>query len=539
MDNIDLAPLLELGNGKSVKACVIRFLSEEWPLNVRKLHAKVEQQRPGVSYHAVHKAVQQLVREGVLKRERTGYLLDAEWIEHVHAFVHGIRARQQPGGVALPSLKDLKDGDSRTFVFETLAEADAYRKKLQLEYCSKPNARHPYCGIAMHLRTPVVYSESSFSVLSALAKSDLHAYLVVAGQTPIDEWCADYYRNEFVRVQTGVSIPTNGNCEMMILGDVVTQIYIPDKIQQIIRDVYARAKNISEINVPEFYRSVYLSPEKVRFVVSKNAEIAHQLRHLVLNHFNMKQVAVFDLDFVILNPAFFLDVASELYKSGLIQNSHGNALLTLCEKFKKGKITKDEFANKALVLCARAVGESKPQDVKCVAANFLRSNMQNYVYTFSLRLLNLVRSFCKVVTITRLPQEIADGISEMLPVDVTLTSEIGAKNGAFTGKAALNIELSNARHLAFEDWLRSEGSYAYGLIGFGGCYHDYSAFLKCVKFPFVISPDKKLAERAKCNHWPIYTANDGRKLLEKVRNVLSSLSRSAMRDTVSAEAEVI
>jgi len=290
--HVELSPLIELGNVNSVRNLVIQALGEEWPLNVRRLHTKIERQRPGVSYHAVHKAVQQLVCEAIVKRGEAGYIIDSDWVQRALSLLEGMKNRKcgECGTpLYLPDLKNFKEGDSKTFIFENLAEADTYRKKLQMEYCSQPNCQHPYCGIALHLRTPVTYTERSMNILDALSKRGVQAYIVVAGATPIDKWCADYYRNEFVNVQIGIS--SSESCETMILGDIVTQLYISAPVLERISQIYSTTRNVAELNIPEFYRHIYQHKAETKFIVMRNSEIAAQLRTWVMSCFE-KQPAV-------------------------------------------------------------------------------------------------------------------------------------------------------------------------------------------------------------------------------------------------------
>jgi len=288
--HVELSPLIELGNVNPVRNLVIQVLGEEWPRNVRKLHTTIERQRPGVSYHAVHKAMQQLVSEGIVKREEAGYLMDVSWVERALALLEGMKSSKcgtMP--LYLSGLKDFKDGDSKTFVFEDLVEADTYRKKLQMEYCAQSDYKYPYCGIALHLRTPVAYTERSMNILDTFSKRGIRAYIVVAGATPIDKWCADYYRNEFVSVQIG--IPSSEICETMILGDIVTQLYISAPVLERITQIYSATRDVAELNIPEFYRQVYQHKAETKFIVMCNSEIAAQLRSWIMSCFE-KQPAV-------------------------------------------------------------------------------------------------------------------------------------------------------------------------------------------------------------------------------------------------------
>jgi hypothetical protein len=141
----------------------------------------------------------------------------------------------------------------------------------------------PYCGVARHLRSPIVLSEKTIDATSTVRRTQIPCYIIVNGNTIPDEWCADYYRHEGVNVKTGVDCAKT--CEMMIMGDIVTQIYIPEDIQQQVKSIYSGVRSMAAISVPDFYRIVYQKHIAVKFTVMRNHEIASQMREQIMENF--------------------------------------------------------------------------------------------------------------------------------------------------------------------------------------------------------------------------------------------------------------
>lgn len=282
-----MASLIELANPASVKIETINILSKEWPLNVRKLHSMIRVKND-VSYHAVHKAVQQLVAEGVLRREKVGYMINLGWVDDAVAILERMRHEDTcKTPVYFPGLKEFyREGASQTFVFENLAAADEYRKRLQFEYGTVAEGV-PYCGTAQHLRTPIVYSEKSMRIMNLVKQRGVPCFIAVSSDTPLDKWCANYYMNDGVNVTTGVSALAQ-NCETMVLGDVITQIYISQAVRNSIDQIYTSVRNVRDLNIPDFFKRVYLLKAETKFVVMYNPEIAAQLRAQILGHFKKR-----------------------------------------------------------------------------------------------------------------------------------------------------------------------------------------------------------------------------------------------------------
>ena len=180
-----------------VKDHVVLAIAREWPLTAQQLYERIIKERSDIGYHAVHKCCQQLLKSGVTKREEKGYLISSAWLEKVSAIVDTLkRSYVYNKPLFLPSMKDLsQEGDTRTFTFDNLAEADNYRKRMQWEYLVLDGAKHPYCAMSRHLRSPLFASERSLNIMSMATKAKSNAFIMCAGSTVIDEWCADYYRN--------------------------------------------------------------------------------------------------------------------------------------------------------------------------------------------------------------------------------------------------------------------------------------------------------------------------------------------------------
>lgn len=88
------------GEGK-VKGAVVAILSCRWPLSLKSIYSAVTRQYAlHVSYHAVHKALNQLAAKGVILKENNEYCLNLEWIEKIKCFTASLEKayakEQQP-----------------------------------------------------------------------------------------------------------------------------------------------------------------------------------------------------------------------------------------------------------------------------------------------------------------------------------------------------------------------------------------------------------------------------------------------------------
>jgi len=500
-----ITPLVEMNGEKNAKDLVILTLSQEWPLSVRQLHAKIEQHRSGITYHAIHKAARQLLSQGVLRREKNGYMISIDWIENLAGVIEQIKGNylyKKP--INLPGLTGFKqEGDTQTFLFETLAEAESYRKRLQWEYLLKKGSKPPYCAMARNLKSPLVASERSLNLLNTATKARSEAYLIVAGSTPLDEWCADSYRNQFTFVQTGV--PCAAKCDIMILGDVVTQLYIPQKIQKNIDYIYGKFTNRSDINDEEFYRLVYNTKAEVRFVVIKNPAIAEQLRQQILSYFKRDRIAVFDVNECIVNGFLIIDFADYLTLRESFDKECNGQVMQAWSDYKKGILEFDKAVNSAIESFAQGLRGQQVKKIDQLAQEFIEEGRVP-PFKYSRRLFNLVKSYTKTLAVTKCPI-LVEQMKSIFPFDCVLSTKLESKDGVYTGKIERSLSGKAKKAAALREWLGKNKLSLKGSIGFGDSHHDLS-FLQMVETPVVLNPTPELFKIAKRSKWLIHKPSD-------------------------------
>ena len=79
--------LPSLTGKKGVAESIILILSKSWPLSVVEMRWRLENNfNKKVSFQGVHKAARKLLREGILCKEQSLYLLDSGWLEKLDKF---------------------------------------------------------------------------------------------------------------------------------------------------------------------------------------------------------------------------------------------------------------------------------------------------------------------------------------------------------------------------------------------------------------------------------------------------------------------
>jgi len=491
------------GSKSTVKEQIFLELGKVKALNMTELHALVTKVRPGISYHAVYKALKNLVRHGVVEKNEDGYSISNKWVERVSAFFETAKRNYvYTKPIYLPGIKGFKEsGETRIFIFENLEEAEKYRKQLQWEYLIS-GSKEPYCAMSGHLRSPLFSSERALNIMSMATKAKSKAFMLVAGDTQVDEWCADYYRNEFVRVQTGIKCTES--CDTMILGDTVIQLYLPSDLREMIDAMYASVSEVSNLDVHQFYKKVYKELQDIKLVVIENPEIAHQLRAQIMAHFKFEKVAFFDVNGTLVNGFLAKIFAEYLSFNDKFDKKKLEQMVMLNTADKKGEITHDYLSDKVIRLYAEGLKGRAVEEIRDMARRFVDEGRVP-LFRLSKRVFEWVNSYYRTIAITKAPEEIIEALKPIFAFDDIIASHLEVRDGKYTGKIKQTLNTKSEKAEAFEVWMNKTKCSLKGSLGFGNLYNDFS-FLEQVEKPMLFgNPDLKSTQLAKKRGWPVFT----------------------------------
>jgi len=488
-------------NKNRVKNIITLELTKKWPMSAKELYDIVVKQRDGITYHAVHKAATQLVEQGVLEREGGKYLINHKWVENVKNMLDVIKhSYLSAKPLFLPGLKNFtKESETKTFIFENLEKADNYKKRLQWEYLMNEGEKTPYCSIINHPRSPLFAGERALNIMSLAQKAKSHAFILIEGNTPIDEWCADYYRNEYVKVQTNFN-PAE-SCETAVLGDIIVQIYIPEWFRKQMNSFYQETADVSDVNIAELY-SIYRRNAEIRLVIIKNKYMAKQLTSKIMENFKRDKLAIFDVNGTLVEGFLVTDFAEYFTLRGVFNPKIMEEIKILDRAYKQGEISFTASSKKIIEKYSEGLAGQKVEDIKKAAEDFVHEGRLP-LFHYSKKLFNRVNSYYKTLIITKGTPEIAEAFKSIFPYDYALTSVLGIKDGKYTGKVSRNLAGKGNKEKVLIKWLHDQKADINSSLGFGDSHHDVS-FLERVRFPFAIKPTKKLKAISKERGWKIY-----------------------------------
>ena len=256
-----------LGKG-STKELMIELLSERWPLSARKIAAQLKKKHAlPITYQAVHKSLQELTKDEVLAKTKEGYQVSESWIDHLSSFSTRIKNEYEK----LKNVREVRTVQKLTF----MRHSDFV--KFHFEFIEKLLSAGEMADMTFHMRHviyPFILSGDDYRKVRKMLQK-IRWTILSKNDTPMDRWCARYWKKLGVTVKTGVETATDAI--MIVTGDYITNVYLPRKAKQTWDKVFSSAtpekfdmKTMNEVTINDAYKTLV--------TVIKDREIARLLR---------------------------------------------------------------------------------------------------------------------------------------------------------------------------------------------------------------------------------------------------------------------
>lgn len=99
---LEEASFLDLGKNRNMRNMIVLILAVEWPLTIAQIYKRlVRSYGISCSYQAVFRQVKEMLAEGLLTADNTGYRLNEDWLQSLNKFITDIieRYKTNPQGV--------------------------------------------------------------------------------------------------------------------------------------------------------------------------------------------------------------------------------------------------------------------------------------------------------------------------------------------------------------------------------------------------------------------------------------------------------
>ncbi len=258
--------------GKNTKSAIIELVSKGCPLTLRQIFYSLNNKYSlGLTYQAVHKSLQELVKLEVITRDKEGYKLNYEWIKKV---------KQLGSSLEIAYLKQAIAENSSISTVSLSCLWDLYMYILNyLSSDTLESKDKSICVQSEHVWISPVGTEKEWNLLKE-SLQNRKMYVLIKSNTALDKIMRPSWESLGMRYKLGTTTETGKlMMDVFIVGEVIIQIYYPEEFVKRTEKLYAQVKNINQLNMKDLQDYFYHHyPENIQVLTQKNKEVAKRIR---------------------------------------------------------------------------------------------------------------------------------------------------------------------------------------------------------------------------------------------------------------------
>lgn len=283
--------LPEPGVKKRIKDIIIDILSFEWPLTFSQINHKIKKNYCfSCSSQATYKAILELMVDEVIIKIDKKCCINLEWVNKIKEFSENIEKNYKGkdkislvGGVS-----NINTSNNVTLMtFDSLLELDKAWLDIKCQFYKKVEVKNKeitFCE-ANHCWWLLVYPEYEYKEIELVKQKKINDFVLIHNNTKLDNSAKEFYRKMGVPFKI-LKEPLEG--DLTVFGDTIMQVNIPKDLRDEIDLIYKNHSKTNRLDIAEFLKKIVGKKRKIDLVITKNKEIAEQLKKRVLSEFNRK-----------------------------------------------------------------------------------------------------------------------------------------------------------------------------------------------------------------------------------------------------------
>jgi len=257
------------------KDFVIQILGQEWPLSAKEIFNRVKKlSSQQISYQAVHKALGELLDAKVIEKNEKGYLLSLNWIDSGSQFFSSLHASYTHNFI--------KSVEGKTLEFDTLYAVDKFLIQSLQKLLAVLPPKPVLCLHWNHLWMPLFLSREDYASVKELGKF-FNGFSLSKGSDPIDKWCADFWNKTGMESKLGIDVAST--FDLIVVEDFVFEVFYSPEIKQKLNEIYSNTPSVKDLNIDDFFHSVFEKKTSIFVRVIKAPLLAEELRKQTLSFF--------------------------------------------------------------------------------------------------------------------------------------------------------------------------------------------------------------------------------------------------------------
>lgn len=242
--------------------------------SIKSLHAGV-QEGTAVSARAVYKAVDKLIKAGVLLKVGKWLLVDEEWAKRAST---GLR----PVTFPMPS-----PGERLAYTFTSVSHLDAFWKTIMLPMeLSLPRQEISFYNPHNFWAYLSERKESEDAYYRHFGETEQYGFFTVGGETEADRQFKREYQNEYLQIDARPITALRRTDHLTVVGPIIITVRMNEHIATQIDDLYLSGRPIPDIVLE--IETICRKPGTIRLIIENKEAKAKELRRILAKNFYFK-----------------------------------------------------------------------------------------------------------------------------------------------------------------------------------------------------------------------------------------------------------
>ena len=262
----------------SVKGAIIEVLSKTWPLSVKQLHSIiVREQGRDVTYQAVHKALSQLLGEGLVLEDKRAFCLAVSklrsWKEHIG------RIEEIYSGKSLDLIASMQEGDTRTILFDRYTDFILFSGRTVDKQALLSQSSNKVFASLRHLYWPLEFKFEDYNLLLSILRH-AEAFCCMAGSSSaLDKWVKREYEMAGTKKHwTAIGVEREIEDDIWTYGDYVFSVKYSPQTRKTVDEFYSNNSGLKDLFLQYLRGKSNPVAGEITVQATRNKELASIIR---------------------------------------------------------------------------------------------------------------------------------------------------------------------------------------------------------------------------------------------------------------------
>jgi len=273
---------------KTGKDIVFSIISRQQPLSTIEIFRIARREyNVGLTYQAIKKAIDMLVKQHVLSKEDKLYRIDKAWLMTVKKTVDNLLTNYESGKQVKGFSIDFSKDQYAVYTLTNLFDLDNFWDDILVYLSDNLPSSEDQSFVAQinYSWWLLINLGRETKLFEGFLKRNIKCYNVAKLNLPLNKWAKKTYGEIDIGYRVDHENPKDEEMvDVNIVGDNVIQVHYPKEIVKKLNNFYKKYKNTQEMSLKEITEIVH-SPCEIKFTVFKNKEIAQSLRSQYLKKY--------------------------------------------------------------------------------------------------------------------------------------------------------------------------------------------------------------------------------------------------------------